>query len=103
MYGNACRGRRANNIRVEAPDGEANGVHPDHIKKGYVPRIPGERLAASYINHYIANGGIVCPQFGGEQSKSDELALEVLSNAYPGRKVVGVHSRDVLLNAGNVH
>jgi agmatine deiminase len=47
---------------------EANGVHPDHIKLGYVPRIPGERLAASYINHYIANGGIVCPQFGGEQA-----------------------------------
>lgn len=38
-----------------------------------------------------------------QQSKSDELALEILSKAYPGRKVVGVHSRDVLLNAGNVH
>ncbi len=37
------------------------------------------------------------------QSKSDEQALEILSKAYPGRKVVGVYSRDVLLNAGNVH
>lgn len=77
--------------------------HADHVKKGYVPRIAGERLAASYINHYIANGGVVCPQFGGAQAKSDELALEILSKAYPGRKVVGVQSREVLLNAGNVH
>ena len=37
------------------------------------------------------------------QSKSDEQALDILSRAYPGRKVVGVYSRDVLLNAGNVH
>ncbi|KAG2430345.1 hypothetical protein HYH02_013709 [Chlamydomonas schloesseri] len=103
-------GRRLKVIKLPAPSPamfrtfkEANGMHPDHVKKGYVPRVPGERLAASYINHYIANGGIVCPQFGGAQSKSDEQALEILSKAYPGRKVVGVYSRDVLLNAGNVH
>lgn len=82
---------------------EANGMHPDHAKLGYVPRTPGERLAGSYINHYIANGGVVVPQFGGLQAKSDELALEIIQKAYPNRKVVGVYSRDVLLNAGNVH
>lgn len=59
----------------------------DHIKKGYVPREAGQRLAGSYINHYIANGGIVCPQFGGAQTKSDELAMEILQKAYPTRKV----------------
>lgn len=59
----------------------------DHIKKGYVPREVGQRLAGSYINHYIANGGIVCPQFGGAQAKSDELAMEILQKAYPTRKV----------------
>lgn len=31
----------------------------DHYDKGYTPRIPGERLSASYINHYKANGGAV--------------------------------------------
>ncbi|MEW5306440.1 MAG: hypothetical protein WDW38_007379 [Sanguina aurantia] len=82
---------------------ESNGVHPDHIKLGYVPRIPGERLSGSYVNHYAANGGVVVPQFGGLQAASDKQALEILSAAYPGRKVVGVSSREVLLNAGNVH
>lgn len=32
---------------------------PDHYDKGYTPRVPGERLSASYINHYKANGGAV--------------------------------------------
>ena len=31
-------------------------LQPDHIEKGYVPRIAGERLPATYINHYTANG-----------------------------------------------
>ena len=56
---------------------EANGMHPDHAKKGYVPRVAGERLAASYINHYIANGGIVCPQFGGAQVRARACVCEV--------------------------
>jgi len=33
-------------------------LQPDHIEKGYVPRIAGERLPATYINHYTANGAI---------------------------------------------
>lgn len=31
-------------------------VQADHIERGYVPRIAGERLPATYINHYTANG-----------------------------------------------
>lgn len=30
---------------------ESGGILPDHMDKGFVPRIPGERLPASYINH----------------------------------------------------
>jgi agmatine/peptidylarginine deiminase len=37
---------------------------PDHYDKGYTPRIPGERLSASYINHYKANGGAVLSKVG---------------------------------------
>ena len=34
-------------------------MQPDHYDKGFTPRVPGERLSASYINHYKANGGAV--------------------------------------------
>ena len=62
------------------------------MKLGYVPRVEGERLPASYINHYIANGGAVIPQFGGpgldRATETDAKALEVLQAAYgPERKV----------------
>ena len=40
-------------------------AQPDHVKKGYCPRLPGVRMPATYINHYAANGGVVVPQFGG--------------------------------------
>ena len=78
-------------------------LQPEHITKGYVPRLPVARLPGSYINHYCANGGVVVPQFG---YPTDQQAIDVLKAAYgPGRKVVGVPggTREVLLNAGNVH
>ena len=76
---------------------------PEHIAKGYVPREAGARLPGSYINHYCANGGVVVPQFG---YPTDQQAIDVLQAAYgPSYKVVGVPggTREVLLNAGNVH
>jgi hypothetical protein len=39
-------------------------LQPEHITKGYVPRLACARLPGSYINHYCANGGVVVPQFG---------------------------------------
>lgn len=86
-------GRRLKVIKLHAPAPmfrtfkEANTVHPDHVKKGYVPRTAGERLAGSYINHLICNGAVICPQFGGAQSKTDAMAVETLQKAYPNRKV----------------
>ena len=85
-------------------DGGDCALQPEHIVKGYCPRLPGERLPASYINHYVANGGVVVPQFGGYSEELDSIAIKILQKAYgKDRKVVGVHSREVLLNAGNVH
>ena len=79
-------------------------MQPEHIAKGYCPRSPGERLPASYINHYVANGGVVVPAFGGFSADRDAEAVTALQKAYgPDRKVVSVPSREVLLNAGNVH
>lgn len=49
------------------------------------PRLPGTRLAASYVNFYIANGGIITPQFGDQ--KWDNEAVRVLSQAFPDHEV----------------
>ena len=39
--------------------------------EGSAPRKAGERLAASYVNFYLPNGGAVIPQFGGEAAEAD--------------------------------
>lgn len=49
------------------------------------PRLAGTRLAASYVNFYIANGGIITPQFGDK--KWDVEAVRVLSQAFPNYEV----------------
>lgn len=64
------------------------------------PRPAGGRLAGSYVNHYIANGGIVAPVFGVAQ---DEPALKILRTIYADREVVGVPAREILLGGGNIH
>ncbi|KAK9825337.1 hypothetical protein WJX74_010757 [Apatococcus lobatus] len=64
-------------------------------------RKAGERLAASYVNFYIANGGIVMPAFG--QEPADARACAVLEQAFPDREIVAVKSREILLGGGNIH
>ncbi len=63
-------------------------------------RTAGNRLAGSYVNFYIANGGIVMPLF---DDPHDKKAFETLAALFPDRKVVGVHAREILLGGGNIH
>lgn len=76
---------------------ESGGVD---IVEGTLPRNEGDRLAASYANFYICNGGIIYPTFG---DKNDENARKTLEKAFPDRKVVGIYAREILLGGGNIH
>ena len=58
------------------------------------------RLPASYANFYIANGGIVMPTFDCPQ---DSVASATLARLFPGRRVVGVPSTDLVWGLGSVH
>ena len=64
------------------------------------PRSPGERLAASYVNFYPAASRVVYPLL---DERYDEQAAEILGACFPGREVVGVPSREILLGGGNIH
>lgn len=76
---------------------EAEGV--DATASG-MNRKAGERLAASYVNFYIANGAVIAPAFGVE---TDEPARAVLQNLFPDREIVMVPGREILLGGGNIH
>jgi agmatine deiminase len=67
---------------------------------GAKPRQAGERLAASYVNFYIADGGVVVPLL---DARTDRAALAKIRRLFPGRKVVGVPAREILLGGGNIH
>jgi agmatine deiminase len=98
-----ARGRRLRVIKLPMPGplevtpAEAAGVLTRETSQ---KREVGARLAASYVNFYIANRGIVMPLL---DSKTDKLAAARLKRAFPGRKVVGVPAREILLGGGNIH
>ncbi len=60
----------------------------------------GERLALSYINFYIANGGIVMPAFEDPQ---DARALQTLTKVFSDREVVQVPATDIVYGGGGIH
>ncbi|WP_026870425.1 agmatine deiminase [Inquilinus limosus] len=60
----------------------------------------GKRLSLSYINFYIANGGVVMPAFDVAE---DERAFRIIRDAFPNRRVVQVHARDIFLGGGGIH
>ncbi len=64
------------------------------------PRKSGDRLAGSYINFYMANGGVVMPIFGDPHDAAARQSLQAL---FPEREVVGVPAREILLGGGNIH
>lgn len=60
----------------------------------------GERLIASYVNFYLANGAIIAPAFG---DPADQEAADTLAAAFPGRTVVSVPALDILRGGGGIH
>lgn len=63
-------------------------------------RTVGERLAASYVNFYIANGAIVMPAFGDPM---DECAARVLKELFEDREIIQIPARNILIGGGNIH
>lgn len=60
----------------------------------------GQRLPASYANFYIANGIVLVPTY---RSANDRKALRILQENFPGRKVIGVDSTELIWGLGSFH
>ena len=73
------------------------------FEPGEDEREAGERLAASYVNFYFANGLVLVPQFGGVNAESDRRAVQILEALCPDRKVMPIAARNILLGGGNIH
>lgn len=64
------------------------------------PREAQARLAGSYINFYLCNGGLILPTF---DDPMDSVAQDILQRVYPHHQVVTVPGREILLGGGNIH
>ena len=68
--------------------------------------MPGEiiyedqRLPASYANFYIANDVVVVPTY---RCDNDVKALDVIEQCFPGRRIVGIDSTEIIWGLGSFH
>ncbi|MGH8102055.1 MAG: agmatine deiminase family protein, partial [Chthoniobacterales bacterium] len=60
----------------------------------------GIRLPASYANFYIANTRVLVPAFA---DPADEIALSILRDLFPNRRVIGIDCRELIWGLGTFH
>jgi agmatine deiminase len=95
--------RMAANEEVLRSSVDAAGRSFEIVPMPYYPRADagGHPVTVSYINSYVANGGLVVPCAGGHEL--DAAALELMSDAFRGREIVGVDARTIAHGGGGVH
>jgi agmatine/peptidylarginine deiminase len=60
----------------------------------------GRRLAASYANYLVVNGGVLVPAYG---DRADAEAARIIAEAHPGRTAVQVPCRPLIWQNGSLH
>ena len=92
---------RANRAVLDAA-ADARGRRFEVVDLPYYPylEVDGERTMVSYVNFYVANGGVVVPTAG---HRFDRDALALIAEQFPQREVVGVHAGVIAHGGGGVH
>ena len=80
-----ARGRDLEVIEIELPGGAAANNEPPRLR--------------SYLDLYIANGGVVMPVF---EAAEDQAAYEAVLRAFPDGEVVRVTVPEVVPDAGSL-
>lgn len=61
----------------------------------------GQRLPASYANFYFVNGAVLVPTY--RNRRNDERALDVLREAIPRRRIIGIDCYELIWGLGSIH
>ena len=62
--------------------------------------VDDQRLPASYLNFYIANGVVIVPIF---EEPTDKVVLAHFRKLFPGRDIVGIYAVDLFWGLGAFH
>ena len=92
------RDNRARLARMTDQDGESLRIVELPMPSKLV--LNEQRLPASYANFYIGNAAVIVPTFN---DANDRLALSILADCFPGRRVVGIHCLDLVWGLGTLH
>lgn len=58
------------------------------------------RMPGSYVNYILTNNRVVFPKLDPEM---DQEATKTFARAFPGREIIGIPGREILLHGGNFH
>ncbi|UWQ45859.1 agmatine deiminase family protein [Leisingera aquaemixtae] len=81
-------------------DADGREIEIGLIDEAYMVEPETETTALSYVNAYIANGGVVIPSF---DTPTDAAAREIFAKAFPGLKVLQVDMRGICHAGGGIH
>jgi agmatine deiminase len=87
---------------TETRDAEGRRIEIIEVEQPLTERTDwrGRRLQASYINFYLANGGVVMPGF---DDRNDEKAREIVAACFPGRDILQIQALDIVEGGGGIH
>jgi agmatine deiminase len=60
----------------------------------------GRRLPATYANFLVINGAVIVPLYG---TPTDSTALQIIEEAFPERKIIGIGCLPLLTGNGSLH
>lgn len=83
-----------------AQDAKGRSLELIPIEEAYDADGEGDIFCRSYVNFYIANGGIVAPKYG---TSADERTRELLARIFPDREVALVDIRAIAPGGGGIH
>jgi agmatine deiminase len=91
-------------IRIlrETRDAEGRKIEIVEVEQPLAQRTDwrGRPLQASYVNFYLANGGVVMPGF---DDRNDEKAREIVDACFPGRDILQIQALDIVEGGGGIH
>ena len=95
-----------NNYEILLKSTDQDGKKLEVIKMPMPPAILANardsktRLPASYLNFYVANKVVLVPTF---KHKNDRVAMKIIQDRFPGRKVIGIDCRALIFGMGAIH
>lgn len=81
-------------------DARGRTLELTYIEEALSAEQDGGRFCRSYVNSYIANGGVIIPAYGIPE---DDSARGVYETLFPDRWVVSVPIGDIAIGGGGIH